>query len=107
MWAMLCHLSALAGFIGIPFGNVVGPLIVWLIQKDKIPIVDQHGKEAVNFQIGMAILGVISILLIPVIIGIFTLMAVGIFDLVVIIIASMKANAGEFYRYPLCIRFIK
>ena len=53
-WAMLCHLSALAGFI-IPFGSVLGPLIIWLIKKDEMPIVDVHGKKALNFQITMAI----------------------------------------------------
>jgi uncharacterized Tic20 family protein len=51
MWNMLCHLSALAGFIGIPFGNILGPLIVWQIKKNEFPSVDVHGKAALNFQI--------------------------------------------------------
>ena len=49
MWGMLCHLAALAMFTGIPLGNVIGPLVVWLIQKDKSPFVDEQGKEVLNF----------------------------------------------------------
>ena len=49
-WAMLCHLSAVAGFV-IPFGSILGPLVVWLIKKDEMPIVDLHGKKSLNFQI--------------------------------------------------------
>ena len=43
-WGMIAHLSALAGFV-IPFGNLIGPLIVWLIKKDTMPFVDDQGKE--------------------------------------------------------------
>src|ERR1043165_7467600 len=55
MWAMWCHLSALSGFVGIPFGNVVGPLIIWQLKKDQIPSPEAHGKEAVNFQLSFLI----------------------------------------------------
>jgi hypothetical protein len=106
MWGMLCHLSALAGF-AIPFGNIVGPLVVWLIKKDQMPFVDDQGKESLNFQISVTIYLLVSFVLIFVVIGIFLLIAVGIFSLVMIIIAALKANAGEAYQYPLCIRFIK
>lgn len=47
-WNMLCHLSALAGYI-IPFGNILGPLLVWQIKKNEFPSVDEHGKAALNF----------------------------------------------------------
>lgn len=49
-WAMFAHLAALAGFI-LPFGNVLGPLVVWLVQRDRWPYVREHGREAVNFQL--------------------------------------------------------
>ena len=104
-WGMLCHLSALAGYI-IPFGNIVGPLVVWLIKKDEMPFVEDQGKEALNFQISVTIYVIVSFVLIFVLIGIFLLIAVGIFSLVMLIIAAIKANQGEAYRYPLCIRFI-
>lgn len=106
MWAMLCHLSALAGFV-IPFGHVVGPLVVWLMKKDEFPLVDDQGKEALNFQISMTIFMIVSAVLILVLIGLLMLIALGIFELIVIIIAVVKANDGVAYRYPLNIRFIK
>jgi uncharacterized Tic20 family protein len=105
-WDMLCHLSALAGYI-IPFGNIIGPLLVWQLKKNEYPSVDAHGKEAVNFQISVLIYFFISVLLSVVLIGIPLLIAVGLGSLVLIVIASIKANNGEAYRYPLTIRFIK
>lgn len=104
--AMLCHLSALAGFI-IPFGNIVGPLIFWLINKDKMPYVDDQGKESLNFQITVTIASIISAVLIVVLIGFLLIFAVLIFWLIFTIIASVKASNGEYYRYPLTIRLIK
>src|ERR1035438_10194159 len=53
-WNMLCHLSALAGYI-IPFGNVLGPLLVWQIKKNEFPSVEAHGKAALNFQLTVLI----------------------------------------------------
>jgi uncharacterized Tic20 family protein len=106
MWAMLCHLSALAGFI-IPLGNVIGPLVIWMIKKDVYPLVDDQGKEALNFQISMTIYYIISCILILILIGIPLLIGLALFSLVVTIIAMVKASDGVAYRYPLSIRFIK
>jgi len=106
MWGMLCHLAALSGFI-IPFGTIVGPLVVWLIKKNESEFVDDQGKESLNFQITAIIAMIISGILTLVIIGIFLLIAVGIADLVLVIMASVKANNGERYRYPFAFRFIK
>ena len=50
-WALFCHIGALAGFI-FPFGNIIAPLVIWLIKKEEYPLVDDQGKESVNFQIG-------------------------------------------------------
>jgi uncharacterized Tic20 family protein len=107
MWAMFCHLAGLAGYIMPVAGNIIGPLILWQIKKDEYPFVDEQGKEAVNFQISMSLYALISIPLFFVCIGPFLLAAVGIVDLVLLIIATIKANNGEHYRYPLTIRFIK
>ena len=107
LWGMLCHLSALACLTAIPFANVIGPLVVWLIKKDEMPFVDDQGKEAVNFQISVSIYAIVSAVLILAVIGIVLLPAVLIFGLVMTIIASLQANQGEAYRYPLCIRFLK
>ena len=105
-FGMLCHISALAGYI-IPFGNILGPLVMWLIKKEQMPFVDEQGKEALNFQITVFIAVLICIPLIFVLIGLLLLPVVGIGALVLMIIAAVKANAGEHYRYPVSIRFIK
>ena len=106
MWGMLCHLTALAGII-IPFGNVIGPLIIWLIKKDEYPFVDKQGKESLNFQIIVTIALLISFALAFVCIGIFLLPIVSIAALVMVIIATIKTNSGIDYKYPFNIRFIK
>lgn len=105
LWGMLAHLSALAGFI-IPFGNVIGPIVVWQIQKDKSAFVDYHGKESVNFQITLTIGYCIGFLLIFIIVGVPVLILLGLAGLVFSIIAGVKANNGEFYKYPFSFRFI-
>lgn len=105
-WAMFCHLGALAGYI-IPFGNIIAPLVIWLIKKDESPLVDDQGKESLNFQISITIYALVALVLTLIIIGFFLLLAVGIFALVMVIVAAVKVNSGEKYRYPLCIRFIK
>jgi len=109
MWAMFCHLAGLAGFVvPVILSGIIAPLIIWQIKKDDHPFIDEHGKEALNFQISIGIYALVSLLLIPVFcIGAFLLTAVGIFNLVFLLIAAIKANNGFHYRYPLCIRFIK
>jgi uncharacterized Tic20 family protein len=105
-WAMICHLSALAGYF-IPLGNVIGPLIIWAIKKDEYAFVSEQGKEAINFQLTMTIAYIVSIILCFVVIGIFLLIILTIYALIMIIIASIKANDGVDYRFPHIIRFIK
>ena len=109
MWAMFCHLAGLAGFaVPIILSGIIAPLIVWQIKKDDHPFIDKSGKEALNFQISIGIYAFVSVLLIfAFCIGALLLAAVEIFNLVFLLIAGIKANNGESYRYPLCIRFIK
>lgn len=105
-WAMLCHLSALSMFItGI--GYILGPLIIWLIKKDQFPLVDDQGKESLNFQISVTIYAAISAVLVFLLVGGILLPAVIIFDIIEVILASVRANEGDRYRYPLTIRFIR
>lgn len=106
MWAMLAHLSALPGSLFV-IGSIVAPLVIWQIQKDKSAYVDYHGKEAVNFQITMALAFAVSFVLMFILIGFVLLWVVGAVWLIFTIIAAVKANNGEHYRYPLTIRFIK
>jgi hypothetical protein len=114
MWNMLCHLSALAACVGIPFGNILGPLIVWQLKKNEFPSVDIHGKAALNFQISVTIVlfcGIaaafvlhffcIGFLLFP-IVGL-----IGLAAMVFAIIAGIKANNGEDYKYPWSLELVK
>lgn len=105
-WAMICHLSGLSGFV-IPFGNVLGPLIVWAIKKDDHSFIDDQGKEALNFQLTMTLCLIVSAIMIIVLVGILLVSILCIYILFMIIIASIKANDGIYYRYPLTIRFFK
>jgi uncharacterized Tic20 family protein len=112
-WNMLCHLSALAGFV-IPFGNILGPLLIWQIKKHEIPSTNIHGKAALNFQItvvialfvGSAVAFALSFfcigfLLIPVV------LLIGLAGLIFAIIAGIKANNGEDYKYPFTLELVK
>jgi uncharacterized Tic20 family protein len=102
---MLCHLSALAGYM-IPFGNIAGPLIVWMLKRQEMPFVETEGKESVNFQISMLIYHMVAGLLCFLLIGFLLLPAVIVANIVFTILAALKAANGESYRYPFCLRFV-
>ena len=116
-WDVLCHVSALSMLIGLPFGNILGPLIVWLLRRGSSPSADAHGKESLNFQISVTLYLVlaaaltvglmfilIGFLMLPLLIA--AVIVVPVIDAILVIIAAIKASNGEFYRYPLTIRFI-
>lgn len=105
-WAMACHLSALSAVVGLPFGHVLGPLVCWLLRKDRYAFVDDQGKEALNFQLSMTIYGFVATLLSLALIGIPLLIALVIVDLALVVVATIRSSEGEAYRYPLTIRFI-
>ena len=118
LWATFCHLSPLLAWLGLPFGTIIGPLVFWLIKRNEMPFVDDQGKESVNFHLSILIYAlaagtvafifaltvVLTILAVPVLIAI---IALAIFEFVQVIMASIKANQGTAYRYPLAIRLIK
>ena len=105
-WAMLSHFSALCMFI-FPFGNILAPLIIWLIKKEEMSFVEDQAKEVLNFQISMTIYLIGSLILIIILIGIPVLIGLVIFNVIITIIAGIQANDGKCYRYPLNLRLIK
>lgn len=105
-WAMFCHFAAFLGFV-FPLGNLIGPLIVWQIKKDLDPFVDEQGKEALNFQISVAIAFMLSVLLMLVVVGFLLASLVAIGAIVLTIIAGIKVNEGQAYRYPFSWRLVK
>ena len=105
-WCVLCHVSALLGLFFHFFGHILGPLIVWLVKRDTAPEIDAAGKESLNFQISMLIYDIIAAILCLVLIGIPILIALWILNTVFVVIASIKTNEGQVYRYPMTIRLI-
>ena len=106
MWAMLCHLSALAGFI-IPMGSIIGPLIVWLIKKDEMPLVAEHGRKSLNFQLTMFIAYIVCLILMFAVIGVILLPIVAIFSFIMVVIGAIKTNDGKEFNYPFSLQLIK
>lgn len=144
IWAMFCHLASLAWIpltvvgLAIPFTNLIAPALIWFLKKEESEMIDQHGKESLNFQISMTIYGLsafavlVVIMLIGIVIGlaigategnpvtvlfgllaglgvalgIITIAAIAIFQLVVVIFAAIKAKDGEMYRYPFTLRIL-
>ncbi len=104
-WAMFTHLSALFGLVS-GVGFILGPLVMWLIKKDQMPLVNEAGKEAVNFQLTMLIAFLVSWVLVFLLIGFLLIPLVVVFDVVMSIIAAVQTSNGTRYRYPLTIRFI-
>ena len=117
-WAMFAHLSALvggvvtAGWAG-SVGCFIGPLVIWMVKKDTMPFVDDQAKEALNFNITVAIAFLALLLFSVFTLGIGLLIAIpgwiiiGLFWLVLTIIAGIKANEGVAYRYPFAVRLVK
>lgn len=116
-WGMFAHLAALLGgllssWLG-GLGVFIGPLVVWLVKKDSMPFVDDQGKEALNFNITVAIVALALIILtfitffIAIVLTLPLGIALGIYWLVFTIIAAIKANEGVAYRYPFTLRLIK
>lgn len=99
-WAAAAHLIP---FVGLSF---IAPLIIWLIKRDEDAFVEEHAREALNFQISIIIYFIVSAILIIILIGLVLLVVVGIYAFVVMIIAGVKAATGQRYRYPLIIRFV-
>ena len=106
-WATFCHLSALVAFVGIPLGNILGPLVIWLIKKGEMPLVDTEGKSAVNFQISMSIYTFVALVLCFVAIGFIFIFPLILANVILVIIASIKTSNNEKFHYPCTIHFIK
>lgn len=113
-WAMFCHLAGLAGLSPLlpAIGSVVAPLVIWQLKADEFPFVAEQGRRAVNFQLSMLLYVTIGIIicfaaivgtfLVPVVFFVFSLV-----DVIFVLIAAVKSNRGQHYRYPFSIRFFK
>ena len=100
IWSIFCHLSA---FLGVPF---LLPFVVYLAMRKESEYVACNAREALNFHISLLIYGLCCIPLVFIIIGIPMLILLGLFGLVMAVVAAVKASDGTCYRYPLTIRMI-
>lgn len=111
---MLAHLSAFAGaLIALAF---VGPLVVWLVKRNESPFVADQAREALNFNlslylyltVGTVLLVIVGVLTLGFGFVLFALLPIGgLVWLILTIVAAVRANNGERYRYPLTIRFVR
>lgn len=127
-WGTACHLSALTLLLGIPLGNLLGPLIIWLVKRQEIPFVNDQGKQALNFQITLVlhatVVGLLTLILtaiaghitlrwaevsLLVVVAIALWFGLGCVFLIFTIIATLEASKGRYYRYPraLAIPFVR
>lgn len=108
-WKVILNLSALAGLV-IPFGNIIAPLVIWLLKKPEMPALDEEGKKVLNFQISYAIYMVAAFLIFAVtsciVVTIVLPMAVGIAWLVFTIIGGIKVSNGEPYVFPMTLKLL-
>lgn len=102
-YLMLMHLSQFAGII-IPLAGFFVPILMWITNKETNANVDMHGKNILNFMISFTIYAAIFAITV---IGIPLAIVVGILFVVLVILASVKANNGEYWKYPFTIQFIK
>ncbi len=105
-WALVLHLSLLAGFI-IPLAGLVAPIIIWQLKKEEMPGLDAHGKVVTNWIISSIIYGGVSVLLIFVLIGIPLLVLLCLVGVIFPIIGGIKASDGEVWKYPMSIAFFR
>lgn len=115
-WGILCHVASIGGFL-VPFGNILGPLIIWLIKKEEDPYIDAQGKESLNFQISITIYWTILFLLFiiaalilrnfSVLLVWLALLGFVVTVVILVILGSVQASKGNIYRYPFTIRFLR
>lgn len=105
-WAMFVHFSLFAGFI-LPVAGLVLPIIIWQVKKDEYPFVDLHGKQVLNWIVSLIIYSLICAVFTLIFIGFIGFAALFVMSIAFPIIGGIKANNGEFWRYPFTIRVIK
>ena len=112
-WGLFGHLSSLAGLFTGGIGNIVGPLIIWLVKKDSLAFAADQAKEALNFNITMLIAGVALVFFTLITFGVGALLTVPLglalflYWLIFTIIAAINASNGVRYRYPMTLRLVQ
>lgn len=105
-WLLALHFSALAGLV-IPLASIIAPLVVWLIKKDELPVVNEHGKAVLNFQITCGIASIVCAVLMLVLIGFLLLPILLLFWLVMTIVGGVKAADGKLQNFYFTLPIIR
>ncbi len=105
-WSMICHISAMLMYVTV-IGGFIAPLVIWLLKREEMPLVNDQGKETLNFQITILLALVASVILMLVLIGWLLFWGVLLFHFIATIVAAVKSSEGVRYRYPLCWRVIR
>jgi uncharacterized protein len=123
-WALGAHVAAYLGFV-IPFGNVLGPLVIWMWKREVYPLVREHGRESLNFQISFSAYMLLTVLVaqllvfaaVPpeggstylvvqvMVLALFGLLLLG--DIALVVTGALRAYQGLPWRYPLTFRLVK
>jgi len=98
--AILAHILTI-------ISSFIAPLIIYLIKKDDSAYVAEHAKESLNFQITMFILYIISVVLMLLLIGFLLIWLLSIANIILVIIATIKASENKMYLYPINFRLLK
>lgn len=106
-WAMFAHLSAFAFFVFPLAGNILAPLIIWHLRRDTSAFVALEAKEALNFNISVAIGWLVCWVLVFVLIGVPLAALLSLYWIIMAVVAGVKASEGVGYRYPLTLRLVK
>lgn len=110
LWAVGAHLAAVAGWVGIPMGHIVAPLVVWAIKRDSSEFVRRQSIESLNFQISMTLYaflaGLLAITVIGLVVAIPMILVLIVSDIVLTLVGAYRASQGEAYRYPCTIRLL-
>ena len=120
-WSILCHLAGFGGYVVPVLGSILLPLVFWLMRRDEDPFIDHHGREALNFQITLflvylaiflmgAMVVLSSIVFGPAVLGalplFFIFALVPLYQIAMIVVAAVRANDGDWFRYPLTLRLV-
>ena len=100
--AILSHILTVVPGIGF-----IAPLVIYLLKNRESAFVGAHSKESLNFQITIFISYIVAIILVVILIGLFLLWAIGIINVILVVVATIRASENKLYRYPFNLRLIK
>jgi len=106
-WAVFSHLGGFALYLlPFAFGHILVPLVIWLTKRHESAFIEENAREALNFQISVTIYGIVCGVLVFLLVGIALLLALAVFQFVLMVVASVRASQGEVYRYPFTLRLL-